>query len=91
MKKTGYKNKAEDKCYKGLIQSGWQVTKQGYPDFACFKGNELIFVEVKPKATSRLKRSQRKMMGMLTRNGIECFTWTSSGGFNKFNKLDVYP
>jgi len=75
------KNEAERQLYRELISQGWSVTKRGWPDFACFKGNNLALVEVKPKQSRRLKKEQWRLMSALAKLGVKCFRWSPDGGF----------
>ena len=69
-------NKAERALFEEMQKGGWELTRRGFPDFACFRGNELIFVEVKPSRSYRLKNTQRRVMLALAERGIKCFRWS---------------
>jgi len=75
------KNEAEASLYKLMRSSGWEVTKRGWPDFACFKDGKMILVEVKPKRSHRLKFWQRRLMRELAEKGVECYRWSPDDGF----------
>lgn len=75
------KNPHERNCFDILNEDGWYVTKRGWPDFICFKKDEVIIVEVKPKRDHRLKRAQYKVMQALSRYGIKCYRWSPDVGF----------
>lgn len=78
------KNKAELEFYDYAKNRGWELSKRGYPDFACFtEGGELIFVEVKRKRSHALKRSQLFLMTKLAERGIRCYRWSPDGGFEE--------
>jgi hypothetical protein len=42
-------NKREDKFANEAVRRGWTVIKRGWPDFLCWQGEEVMFVEVKPE------------------------------------------
>jgi len=75
------KNPAELELYQLMTEQSWDVVRRGWPDFACFRGEELILVEVKPKRSHLLKRSQYRLMSALTQRGIKCYQWTPDEGF----------
>lgn len=52
----------------------FSVTKRGWPDFICEDEEGIFFVEVKPVGT-RLKASQKRIMGCLSAAGFRCFVW----------------
>lgn len=76
-----FKNPAEKQLYRELTSQGWQVTKRGWPDFACFKGDNLALVEVKPRRSRHLKKEQYRLMAALAKLGVKCFRWSPDGGF----------
>jgi len=78
-----YKNDAEKLFAEVARDNGWSVTKCGYPDFICYKDNDLMLVEVKKKR-GRLKTGQHKLMNALSLRGIKCYKWTPETDF--FNK-----
>lgn len=70
------KNKAEGIFFDRMTKKGWTLTKEGWPDFACYKEGRLILVEIKPKRSHNLKKGQQKLLGKLAQLGIECYRWT---------------
>lgn len=62
---------------------GWGVTKRGWPDYLCWKGDELICVEVKKEGLP-LSPYQKMVMGKLSKVGIRCFRWSPLTGFTKY-------
>ena len=76
-----FKNPAERQLFKELTAQGWYVTKRGWPDFACYKGDSLVLVEVKPAGGYHLKKDQYRLLSALARFGIKCFMWTPDHGF----------
>jgi len=75
------KNKAELELYNLMIKDGFEVVRRGFPDYACFKDNKLILVEVKPNKDTYLKKSQYRLMKALSDKGIECCRWSPDSGF----------
>lgn len=68
---------------------GWSVTKRGWPDYLCWKGDEVIFVEVKPDG-GVLSQYQVLVMEKLSSLGLKCYKWTPSEGFRRiFNESTV--
>lgn len=74
------KNPAERQLFQELTSQGWEVTKRGWPDFACFKGDNLALIEVKPNKSHRLKKSQQRLMTALANLGVKCFLWSPNSG-----------
>lgn len=76
------KNVAEGLFYDKMNAEGWTLTKQGWPDFFCVNDKgEFCCVEVKPKATHRLKNNQHEVMRYLQQAGVKCYKWTPDAGF----------
>jgi len=75
-----FKNTAEQQLYERLTDLGWDVTKRGWPDFACFRNGRVVLVEVKPNSQHPLKREQRRLMAALAGQGVDCFHWSPDGG-----------
>ena len=78
-----YKNRAEQAFATAAREEGWLVTKRGYPDFICYRGEELMLVEVKCR-NGRLKSDQLLLMNSLGKRGIKCYKWSPERNF--FNK-----
>lgn len=75
------KNNAEGQLYEIMTARGWTVTKRGWPDFFCVKGNKVCAIEVKPHKHHPLRRNQLAVMGALSAYGISCYKWSPDGGF----------
>ena len=43
-------NKTEEKFAVRAVAKGWSVTKRGWPDYLCWRGDEVMCVEVKPES-----------------------------------------
>jgi len=84
-------NKAEAEFFNLMEAKGWELTKKGWPDFACFKRGKLILVEVKPKRSHRLKHWQRKLMLELVKHGVKCYRWSPDGGFEPTLEYIKFP
>ena len=39
-------NKSEGLFYDKMTAAGWDLTKKGWPDFFCVKGDDIILVEI---------------------------------------------
>lgn len=79
-----YKNRAENAFAETARSLGWQVTKVGYPDFICYRGDDLMLVEVKPKKSGRLKTSQHKLMNALkSKYHVKCYRWSPDNNWLK--------
>lgn len=72
-----YNGNFAEKLFAKIARSkGWEVTKRGYPDFICYKGDMLMLVEVKPQKNYRLKISQFRLMNKLSKYGVKCYKWS---------------
>ena len=74
---------AEAEFKKQAISKGWNVLKNGWPDYLIYKDNEIAFVEVKDKG-DQLRPSQIEMLNLLSKFGFKCFTWRPKKGFKRF-------
>ena len=74
-------NDAEAHFEQEMMSNGWAVSKRGWPDFICYRGAEVIFIEVKPTSTSSLSRPQRVVMEILQKHGLTCLRWDTQNGF----------
>lgn len=66
-------NAAELEIAKELEDSGYEVIKNGWPDFVAVRGDEVRFIEVKPKRNGRVPRlspRQQRMAAILKKVGI---------------------
>lgn len=73
------------------IRAGWRISKKGWPDFLCSKGDRVVAVEVKPDVgETELRKEQREVMSFLSSKGIACFRWSPTRGFQKYaDKADL--
>ena len=74
---TRYRNVAEQAFVKQAKSEGWEVTKRGWPDFFCKKGDRVMCVEVKPEkkdgSRKALRVNQIHRMEWLQSLGVECY------------------
>jgi len=84
-------NKTEAMFFEMMKKEGWELTKKGWPDFACFKDGKLILIEVKPKRSHRLKSWQSKLMLELVKHGIKAYRWSPDGGFEPILPSVEFP
>jgi hypothetical protein len=74
-----YKNPAEGKFADTARSNGWEVSKEGWPDFFCqHEDGRTMAIEVKPKSKKdgfryALKASQICRLAWLQSFGIDCF------------------
>ena len=73
------KNSAENAFAKQVKYA--KLQKRGWPDFICFKDDEIYCVEVKPSASQPLEIWQYRVMKALNKKGIPCFKWSPDGGY----------
>ena len=70
-------NPAELQLYHLMTDDGFDIVKRGWPDFACFRDDELLLIEVKPNRYAHLKKSQYRLMKALVRRGIKMLSMES--------------
>ena len=81
-------NKSEALLYDKLKSHGWDITRRGWPDFACFKDGKFVAIEVKPKRSHNLKIRQSQVMQSLVKGGIKCYRWSPDGGFEEIRPTE---
>ena len=74
---------AEGQLQDKLERDGWKVVHKGWPDFACVRNGEMIFVEVKNYRGEMLKRDQHYILTNLAKLGLKCYKWTPDGEFER--------
>ena len=77
------RNEAEGMLYEQMSAQGWALTKRGWPDFFCIKGDDICVVEVKPRAKTPLKPNQRIIMEKLKAYGVKCCRWDPDTGLTE--------
>lgn len=76
---TGPSNPHEFAFYSWAVSQGWQVTKQGWPDFICRRGDEVMAVEVKG-GNDGVSSYQWATLKDLRLAGLPAFLWTPESG-----------
>ncbi len=74
---------AEERLKKLAEHDGWEVIHKGWPDFACIRGDETMFVEVKKYKGEMLKKHQHYLMTHFAKLGLKCYKWTVDEGFEQ--------
>ena len=72
-------NPTEEIFRREAHKNGWTVSKRGWPDFIITKNGETAFVEVKTD-NRKLKKSQRFILELLAKHGLECYLFKPSTG-----------
>jgi hypothetical protein len=76
-------NNAEEAFRRQAVDSGWTVSKRGWPDFICERDGKIVIVEIKAHRRRILKREQRYVMNLLASYGVPCYRWSPDGGFER--------
>lgn len=76
---TGPSNPHELAFYSWAVSQGWQVTKQGWPDFICRRRGEVMAVEVKG-GKDFVRPEQWAAIYDLRKAGLPTFVWTLETG-----------
>jgi hypothetical protein len=63
-------NNAEEAFRRQAVDSGWTVSKRGWPDFICERDGKIVIVEIKAHRRRILKR-------------VPCYRWSPDGGFER--------
>ena len=85
------RSKGEEALQKLLVEEGWEILHKGFPDFVCFRGEEMMLIEVKPSYGHRLKFDQIKMLLKLAGFGVPCYRWTPDLGLEKVTTRMAMP
>lgn len=64
------RNPAEVAVATDLVNNGYTLIKNGWPDFVAYDDEGVRFIEVKPTCRARLSFRQRRMAEILGRVGI---------------------
>lgn len=78
-------NVAEDRLKKIVKKKGYNVYRNGWPDFIIQKNGKVVAIEVKALQTEKLEEEQLAIMGLLSSLGIKCLRWSPDKGFDKFD------
>lgn len=76
------KNAPEAQFQEIITAQGFTVLKRGWPDFFCWKGDELVLVEVKPDGGEPTPY-QRIILEKLATAGLPCYVWTPIRGMER--------
>uniref|UniRef100_A0A6H2A3E5 Putative VRR-NUC domain-containing protein n=1 Tax=viral metagenome TaxID=1070528 RepID=A0A6H2A3E5_9ZZZZ len=82
---------AETQLRELLEKDGWRVTHKGWPDFACVRDGEMMFVEVKGYRGEMLRKEQHFILTNLAKLGLDCFKWTPDVGFQEITPTTPLP
>ena len=82
---------AEEKLREQLEGDGWVVVHKGWPDFACIRNGEMIFIEVKGYKGEMLSKEQHYILTNLAKLGLDCFKWESADGFERITASTPMP
>lgn len=68
-------NEREKAIYEAATRHGWEAHHKGLPDFICFRGEEVLFIEVKGKCKNRnqaykLSKYQHRVRELLVAAGF---------------------
>ena len=67
---------SEQKFIDKMVTEGWEVHKNGFPDFLCVKDGKTILVEIKGSQREKLHQHQYEMLELLIScNKPEGFVW----------------
>ena len=80
-------NRAEERFLQEALKADWDATKQGWPDFICFKGDDVICVEVKTTENNPLRPEQIRVMNFLSSKGIKCFKYSLDGKMQPWEQI----
>lgn len=72
---TSYRKNHENLFASAARENGWEVTKVGFPTFICYRGNDFMLVEVKPKKTYRNKLAVQRFNSAVKKRGIKTYRW----------------
>lgn len=81
---TPQSNKREALFAAKATTAGWAVTHNGWPDFLCWRGDQIAFVEVKPDG-QELRYHQAIVMHRLVSLGLPCYVWSPKRGLKKLS------
>lgn len=77
---------AEDSFREWAEARGWEVHRNGWPDFLCVdRQGRVVLVEAK-SGNASLKKAQREVMAILAAAGLRCYTWSLQTGLVPFSE-----
>jgi len=83
--------RAEQQLKEQLENEGWEVVHRGWPDFACVRNGQMIFVEVKGYHGEMLRKQQHFILTNMAKLGLDCFKWTPDIGFERITETYSFP
>jgi hypothetical protein len=84
-------NLAETAFIEWAHQQGWELASNGWPDFLCSLGPDVVAVEVKDSKMPerQLSDEQRGVMRLLEHAGVKCYVWAPQTGLRRFGKQEL--
>ena len=76
-------NRDEKLLWSKLQDEGWSVLRKGWPDFFCYKDDNIMLIEVKPSRNHRLKSEQLEILLRLAEKGLSCYRWSPQVGLEQ--------
>ena len=71
---------AEDSFEEWAQHKGWEVLRNGWPDFLCVdRKGRIICVEAK-SGNANVTKAQREVLAILVAAGLACYIWTEKAG-----------
>ena len=67
------------------LAEGWEVHRNGWPDFLCVVDGQPIAVEVK-SGNGRLTKEQCEVMNVLASSSISCYVWHPDRGLTLYQR-----
>lgn len=68
---------ATERAFAQKMESeGWEVYRNGFPDFLCVKDGKVIFVEVKRSKSEQPRANQYQILQLLNGTMIDAFLWS---------------
>ena len=67
------------------LAEGWEVHRNGWPDFLCVVEGQPVAVEVK-SGNGRLTKEQCEVMNVLASSGISCYVWHPDQGLTLYQQ-----
>lgn len=64
---------------------GWELHRNGWPDFLCVVDGRTVAVEVK-SGKAALTKKQCEVMNVLASADIDCYVWYPSGGLTLYQQ-----
>jgi hypothetical protein len=88
VERTPFTNPHEDAFAQWAIEQGWTVTKKGWPDFMCRRGDEIMAVEVKG-GKDFVRPEQFDTIRDLRAVGFPTFVWSPEKGLTEPARMEL--